>query len=130
MLLLAIVQRSSSPELLAVLAGSGVVDQLHSCLQAARNEQDAGWLAGLLAALGRLPMTVDVLRRSSLGRTVNKLAKSLQGPLQEQALALVQQWRVIVSNWHSTKPQTWIAIGLTTINAPLTHKDLQDASVS
>eukprot|EP00891_Asterochloris_glomerata_P000896 jgi/Astpho2/896/fgenesh1_pg.00016_%23_98_t len=96
-LLLTIVQRSSSPELLAVLVGSGVVDQLHRWLQAARDVQDDKWLASLLAALRHLPMTVDVLGRSSLGKTVNKLTKSLQGPVQEQALALVQQWRAIVS---------------------------------
>ena len=96
-LLLTIVQHSSSPELLAVLVGSGVVDQLHRWLQAARDVQDDKWLASLLAALRHLPMTVDVLGRSSLGKTVNKLTKRLQGPVQEQALALVQQWRAIVS---------------------------------
>ena len=96
-LLLTIVQRSSSPELLAVLVGSGVVDQLHRWLQAARDMQDDKWLASLLAALRHLPMTVDVLGRSSLGKTVNKLTKSLQGPTQEQAMALVQHWRAIVS---------------------------------
>ena len=96
-LLLTIVQRSSSPELLAVLVGSGVVDQLHRWLQAARDVQDDKWLASLLAALRHLPITVDVLGRSSLGKTVNKLTKTLQGPVQEQALALVQQWRAIVS---------------------------------
>ena len=64
------------------------------------NDEKADVVLHCLAKLDRVPMTIEILQETGVGRVVNQLKKSIEPESQvaEEAKNIVKKWKEIVSN--------------------------------
>ncbi len=64
------------------------------------NDEKADVVLHCLAKLNRVPMTIEVLQETGVGRIVNQLKKSTdpESQVAEDAKNIVRKWKEIVSN--------------------------------
>ena len=60
-------------------------------------------IAAVLAKLEGAGMTLDLLRETGVGKTVNALKKLVAPPLADRARALVDQWKMLQSRKESSE---------------------------
>ena len=74
---------------------SELVAQLTRAMEAAPPDEEA--IATVLAKLESSGMTLELLRETGVGKTVNTLKKLVTPPLAGRARALVDQWKTLQS---------------------------------
>lgn len=76
----------------------GALERLHEWLTTSVQEDPSSEHTKLLfKLLGRLPISVEVLQKSGVGKTMNRMRKSANGWVMNAATEILRSWKAVVS---------------------------------
>jgi len=101
-LVTATLQATEDRQLLQIFTHSRALNSLHEWLSESLHTES---LLRLLQLLDHLPISVQSLQSSGIGKTVNKLRKSSDARVQTRAAELLKCWKALASLQQTEEPQ-------------------------